>query len=160
MQFAHGEKYNNLILIKIKRNLKELIMIDKRNSSELCNTCLRPRKRQWLCTWRDVHDTIFAIKITFKYGWGEYFIKIAVHARHTCDSSAETSHVRILLVSRATTTIINHSLLLNIDVSPFRSSLTNIWFNPIACKVNIKTPKRRKNYNQMGVLSNVEKQIL
>lgn len=39
-------------------------------------------------------------KIAFKYAWSKYFIKIAVHARHTCDSSTLMSHVRILFVSQ------------------------------------------------------------
>jgi len=35
---------------------------------------------------REEYDTIFTVRLAFKYGWGDYFIGLAVHARHTCES--------------------------------------------------------------------------
>lgn len=52
---------------------------------------------------RKEYDTIFAARLAFKYGWGDYFIGLAVHARHTCESSWAGTSGRILFILKPST---------------------------------------------------------
>lgn len=50
---------------------------------------------------REEYDTIFTARLAFKYGWGGYFIGLAVHARHTCESPSRDE--RILFIPKTST---------------------------------------------------------